>query len=164
MNEYLDLVEILKDCPVGTPLYSLIFGNVRFHHVDDKAEKYPIFVIDENNNIQTVTSKGLCLANYDGECLLFPSKTQRDWSKFKIPIEKFDPKTLMPFDRVLVRNATIDNWYCSFFSHNVESPIAYPFFMIDSTTIKYCIPYNYDTKHLLGTSDEAPEFYRYWED
>ena len=27
-----------------------------------------------------------------------------------------------------------------------------------------CIPYNDETKHLLGTSDEAPEYYRYWED
>ena len=29
---------------------------------------------------------------------------------------------------------------------------------------KYCIPYNDDTKHLVGTKDEAPEYYRYWED
>ena len=29
---------------------------------------------------------------------------------------------------------------------------------------KYCIPYNDDTKHLVGTTKEAPEFYRYWED
>ena len=27
-----------------------------------------------------------------------------------------------------------------------------------------CIPYNDDTKHLLGTTDEAPEYYRYLED
>lgn len=26
------------------------------------------------------------------------------------------------------------------------------------------IPYNDDTKHLVGTSLEAPEYYRYWED
>ena len=31
-------------------------------------------------------------------------------------------------------------------------------------TYKYYIPYNDDTKHLVGTTDEAPEFYRYWED
>ena len=28
----------------------------------------------------------------------------------------------------------------------------------------YCIPFNDDTKHLLDTNEEAPEFYRYWED
>ena len=29
---------------------------------------------------------------------------------------------------------------------------------------RYCIPYNEDTKHLVGTTEEAPEYYRYWED
>lgn len=28
----------------------------------------------------------------------------------------------------------------------------------------YCIPYNEDTKHLVGKSEDAPVFYRYWED
>ena len=28
----------------------------------------------------------------------------------------------------------------------------------------YCIPYNDDTKHLVGTTEEAPEYYRYWKD
>ena len=28
----------------------------------------------------------------------------------------------------------------------------------------FCIPYNDDTKQLVGTADEAPEYYRYWED
>ena len=27
-----------------------------------------------------------------------------------------------------------------------------------------CIPYNDDTKHLVGTTDEAPEYYKYWEE
>ena len=26
---------------------------------------------------------------------------------------------------------------------------------------KFCIPYNDDTKHLLCTTEEAPEYYRY---
>ena len=29
---------------------------------------------------------------------------------------------------------------------------------------QYCIPYDENTKHLVGTTDEAPEYYRYWED
>ena len=28
----------------------------------------------------------------------------------------------------------------------------------------YCIPYNDDTKHLAGTNENAPEYYRYWEE
>lgn len=31
-------------------------------------------------------------------------------------------------------------------------------------SILFCIPYNDDTKHLVGTKEEAPEYYRYWED
>ena len=31
-------------------------------------------------------------------------------------------------------------------------------------TYRCCIPYNEETKHLVGTTDEAPEYYRYWED
>ena len=30
--------------------------------------------------------------------------------------------------------------------------------------IRKVIPYNDETKHLVGTTDEAPEFYKYWED
>ena len=28
---------------------------------------------------------------------------------------------------------------------------------------EYCIPYNEETENLIGTKDEVPEFYRYWE-
>ena len=29
---------------------------------------------------------------------------------------------------------------------------------------KHCIPYNEETQHLVGTTDEAPDFYKFWED
>lgn len=74
---------------------------------------------------------------------------------------KFDPKTLKPFDRVLVRYCNAI-WECNIFSH-ISNNIEYPYTCI-SDTAKYCIPYNDDTKHLVGTTDEAPEYYRYWED
>ena len=35
MNENLNLVEILKDCPKGIKLYSTIFGKVKFSHVEN---------------------------------------------------------------------------------------------------------------------------------
>lgn len=75
---------------------------------------------------------------------------------------KFDPKTLKPFDKILVRNSCIDNWGCSFFSNHRKDEL-FPFLTCDASAIKYCVPYNDDTKHLVGTTDEAPEFYRYWE-
>lgn len=47
MNENLNLVEILKDCPKGTKLYSTIFGKVEFDCVKEQKE-YPIRVLLEN--------------------------------------------------------------------------------------------------------------------
>ena len=99
-----------------------------------------------------------------GECTLFPSKDQRDWSKFTAPWykkDRFDPKTLNPFDKVLCKNG-LDMWRCDLFSSYVGT-YACPNVCIGGS-YTYCIPYNDDTKHLVGTTDEAPEYYRYWED
>ena len=78
-------------------------------------------------------------------------------------LNKFNPKTLQPFDRVLVRDYNDDKWVCSIFSH-IEPEDSFHYECILELNCKYCIPYNEDTKHLVGTKDEAPEFYRYWED
>ena len=100
MNEKIDLRQILRGCPKGTELYSPLFGTVYFYKIEHNYG-YPIIVTYEKENIKTCisfTSDGRYLSEYDnGECLLFPSKDQRDWSKFKAPWlnkPKFDPKTL----------------------------------------------------------------------
>ena len=81
----------------------------------------------------------------------------------KLLEHKFDPKTLQPFDKVLVYDIydICEGWVCALFSHIRESE--YPYSTC-SGSFKVCIPYNDDTKHLLGTTEEAPEYYRYWED
>ena len=77
---------------------------------------------------------------------------------------KFDPKTFNAFDKVLVRyDSKKGRWRCTLFSHIIEDE-KIPFrFVTSNNAYEYCIPYNDETKHLLGTSDEAPEYYRYWE-
>ena len=160
MNENLDLTEILKDCPEGTKLYSPIFGVVELVKVHNDGN-YPIEVRLSDNALDSFTKDGRIFADYDGECTLFPSKDQRDWSKFKVKKPKFDPKTLKPFDKVLVRDKDCENWNCGFFSHKDASVYHY---RCIGTPYIYCIPYNEDTKHLVGTTEEAPEFYRYWEE
>lgn len=77
--------------------------------------------------------------------------------------EKFDPQTLQAFDRVLVRDDEDQQWCCNFFSHIIKGYTSFPYLCVRSS-FKYCIPYNEDTKHLVGTTEEAPEYYRYWED
>lgn len=166
MNENLNLVEILKDCPEGTKLYSTIYGKVELDKIY-KDTYYPISIKVNPTFFAKVTSDGRHVSHFDGECTLFPSKEQRDWSKFNPQTKqtkqtKFDPNTLNPFDKVLARNDRED-WSCVFFSHILRDEETYPY-ACGYDLFTQCIPYNDDTKHLVGTSEEAPEFYRYWED
>ena len=167
MNENLNLVEILKDCPKGTKLYTPIWGEVVFIEVrKNKNCPYPICINTNTASSYTYLAKdGRYLINREeSECILFPSKEQRDWSKFTAPWlkkERFDPKTLQPFDKVLVRNTVNSQWRCTFYSH--ERKDIYKYVTIDYN-YSYCVPYNDDTKHIVGTNEDAPEFYRYWED
>lgn len=161
MNENLNLVEILKDCPKGTKLYSTNFGVVEFDEIGTNP-KYPI-IVSHIGGFEKFAKDGRLYCICDGECVLFPSKDQRDWSKFKPKKPKFDPKNLQPFDKVLVRNAYYSRWICNFYSHEMGEGCEYKYDSAGSN-YKYCIPYNDDTKHLVGTTDEAPEFYQYWED
>lgn len=162
MNENIDLTKILKDCPVGTKLYSSIYGEIYFEEIRSNG-KYPIITITKSNYTATFTKEGFHYVDEDGECILFPSKDQRDWSKFTAPWykkEKFNPKTLKPFDRVLARHKQTRKWFNDFYSFMYEGNIA----TIGKGYYDLVIPYNNDTKHLIGTTDEVPEYYKYWED
>lgn len=164
MNENIDLTKILKDCPAGTKLYSTVYGEVEFIGISNG--EFPIKYVGSNALLGSATAQGLLLSCFDGECTLFPSKEQRDWSKFTaqwLKKERFDPNTLKPFDKVLVRDSCNDTWYCGFFSHIAVFDDVYRY-CTETKLYEKCIPYNNDTKYLLGTIGEAPEYYRYWED
>ena len=161
MNENLNLIDILKDCPQGKKLYSTMYGDVEFESINEK-KSHPIIVRIGEDHTECFSIDGKIYSFYDGECTLFPSREQRDWSKFKPKKPKFDPKTLQAFDRVLVRDKGCYNWTCELFSH-IKPESKFKYWCI-SNGYKCCIPYNDDTKHLVGTTEEAPEFYRYWED
>ena len=172
MNENLNLVEILKDCPKGTKLYTPIWGEVVFIEVrKNKNCPYPICINTNAASSYTYLAKdGRYFINREeSECILFPSKDQRDWSKFTAPWlkkERFDPKTFQPFDKVLVRTGTkrFHVWLPDLISippNEVDETILC---MTIDTDIIMAIPYNEETKNLVGTNKEAPEFYRYWED
>lgn len=74
--------------------------------------------------------------------------------------ERFDPKTLKPFDKVLTRDGDNNFWRCNLFSHYHDCEYIRKFVCVHGI-YKYCIPYNDDTKHLVDTMEEAPEYYRY---
>ena len=159
----LNLCEILKDCPKGTKLYSTVLGYVIFQGIVEGAV-YPIVVSCENGVNEDFTADGKMFIDFDGECTLFPSKEQRRWADFIAPWlkkERFDPKTLKPFDKVLGGDYGL-KWGVDFFSHTCNDEY-HPYRCVGNI-YKYCIPYNDETKHLVETRDEAPEYYRYWED
>lgn len=163
MNENLDLTIILDGCPEGTLFYSSIYDEVKFLHID-KSLKCPIVVIYDYDHY-SFFSKDARLIQGRGECTLFPSKDQRDWSKFvrfwdKPKVEKFDPSTLQPFDKVLVRDVYKGCWACTLFSH-IDNDMSFPVYC-SSDCFATCIPYNEETKHLVGTTEDCPEYYKWW--
>ena len=164
MNENLDLTKILEGCPIGTKLYSTIFGNVSFKEIVSDRE-YPI-IISQGIKTIPITKEGKYILYYDGECTLFPDKDQRDWSKFerfwdKPKVERFDPKTFQPFDKVLGRDTNDNCWIALFFGHIGKGSHRAVCGYFSWTQ---CIPYNEETKHLVGTSDDCPEYYKWWKD
>ena len=167
--EKLDLTKILKNCPKGWKFWSSIFGEVEFDQIVESINFKNLKYVNVKKNNVTWSFYSDATFPIDNiksdEILLYPSKYQRDWSKFTAPWykkEKFDPKTLKPFDKILVRDEEYQLWRCNFFSY-IHKGITYPYVATNLGYI-FCIPYNEETKHLIGTNDEAPEYYRYWEE
>ena len=168
MNENIDLTKILRDCPEGTEFWSDDYGKVEFFCIDTSLQ-HPIRMIRPDGNSVYYTKEGWCNINFPASCLLWPSKDCRDWSKFTAhwyKKEKFNPKTLQPYDKVLVRrgNENFNVWFPDFVSDPPNNDNNKTLCMCVGDDIAMVIPYNNDTKHLIGTTDEAPEYYKYWED
>ena len=175
MNENIDLLKILKDCPKGWKFYSDVYGDVTFWEFSDLA--YPIEINTKNHGVKLLSEKGEEIMK-EGKCILFPSEYQRDWSKFSAPWyknEEFDPRTLKPFDKILVRDSRVGTWFAAQFSHiafdlseydldDCEEKLDFIICTTGSADFSYCIPFNDDTKSLIGTTEDAPEVYKYWED
>jgi hypothetical protein len=166
MNKNLNLVEILKDYPKGTKLYSTIYGEVEIVEIRNNCTiKDPIIYkyknVDGDYYVVSATIDGKFTAFPDGECTLFPSKDQRDWSKFNIE-PKFDISTLQHFDKVLGRDCNDSKWQCNLFN-TLNKNSKWRFSCIGGL-YKQCIPYNEETKHLADTTDIPPKKYINWEE
>lgn len=148
MNENIDLTKILENCPNGTKLFCTDYGYAEFAGIDKEDDNYPIKIKTKDDTIRYFAKDGYifpseCRDKY-AEPSLLPAHNQRDWSKFKISARKVKV-TLHPFDKVLVRDDSDDLWKACF----VEGG----FKQVGCDNWRYVIPYNKDTAHLFGTSD-----------
>ena len=87
------------------------------------------------------------------------AKEGKRWNPDTKTIEDLPKKyEFKPFDKVLVRDYLEDKWMPNFFScYDGTSEYKYGCIAGNSDNVvfsKYCIPYNDETKHLLGTTDE----------
>lgn len=147
-----NVVQILKQAPAGTKLWSNIFGEVSFIYV--KSDE--IICKRAGGSIWAFYKDGKYYDFSDAECTLWPSKDHRAWDDeaYKIlGIEKKPPFGLQPFDKVLVRDNSCQHWQANFFSH-IDTASKCPFVCI-SGRYRYCIPYDEETKHLAGTNQNA---------
>lgn len=107
----INLVNILKHCPKGTKLYSPIYGEVTLYSVNNRRiDVIATNCSDETTHIEFSRLGKLILGYLNSECVLFPSKDQRDWDKFRIPAKKGD---IMMFDdksAVFMIDAMTDNY------------------------------------------------------
>lgn len=147
----------------GKEIYSTLIGACVVNNIDIDAEEATVTLVQTSKNRVLVCDEfGRPCGNTDAECCVFPSKDNRDWSTFDAT-PRYDISELKPFDKVLTRCSDgpfaqkkwVPNFYCKYHSDESSHECIFGFF-------KECVPYNDETKHLLGTTDEAPIFYRTW--
>lgn len=151
----MNIATILKKCPKGTKLYSPLFGEVILDCVKDDIEN-PICCLASDGGTPFFMSDGRYFGDYtDAECMLFPSKDQRDWSIFRANYQKAEHQ-FKPFDKVLVRNYDTDEWLPGFF-YKFDLGWNNPYHIMNlhhltDYAYRECIPYE-GNEHLLGTTN-----------
>lgn len=147
----MNIAEKLKNIPEGTKLYSPIFGDVTFEDIDSLYIK----VLDSSNTVREFYFDGRLYS--EGECMLFPSKENRDWKTF----------TYCPFKNgdVIIRN---DGTFIAIFPHvGIEGipymkTVNYHCWVKNGGTIKYQKDYgigNY-LEFRLATEKEKELFFK----
>lgn len=109
----INIVEILKDCPNGTKLYSPLCGDCRLIKIYNGLG---FDVINDTDDVFNFSYDGRYHLN--GECCIFPSKDQRDWNKFQIP---FNDGDIVFYNNTIAifkgwGNETLFRTYCVFYT------------------------------------------------
>lgn len=131
--------KILKEEP-GHIFYSPVIGDAKIMSIDEEEIKMKC----TNHKARMWLNVYGHMREVDGECLIFPSKENRDWAT----IIKKEKHIFKPFERVLVRYDDDDSWRIDLFE---ECKSAYYICMTD--VFNQCIPYE-GNEHLLGTTNK----------
>ena len=124
-----------------------------FYNVDDK------YTLDEYGNTKVHYSLRLATDSEKQQLFDALSKKGKRWDAEKKKVVGLKPKVdeLKPFDKVLCRNSKDDTWEADFFARLTRKEIDYTQsgkYLCVGDLWMYCIPYNEETAHLLGTTDE----------
>ena len=129
-GQELNLCELLKGCE-GITLYSPIHGDVVLDSINN-SNTDPIIVTLSDGDYIDYCKDGRYLAMYDGECMLFPSKENRDWSTFKKPIK------IKKGTHVMCSNG--DGWFLREYAGGEEVALDEGKLVGATVTVKYIVP------------------------
>ena len=156
-KELINVANILRNEPKGTPLYCSVYGDVALDCITYEGIRCTAFFssaapigisFDEYGRIITGFNNDEC------ECTLFPSREQKRWESFVPQAHKYQYE---PFEKVLVRSNLKDCWKPAFFAFYVPSS-QYSYEVVnggETCRYRFCVPYNDATKHLIGTSEPS---------
>lgn len=117
-------------------------------------------IIEYNIHGHTLQDMILRFATEEEKQQLFDAlaKKGKAWDAEKKMIVDLKPKCeFKAFDKVLCRNSKDDTWEADFFARLTRKEIDYTQsgkYLCVGDLWMYCIPYNEETAHLLGTTDE----------
>ncbi len=134
----------------------LAYGIVK--SIDNSSKKLEYYVLNDMSTLKfedwlSFEDKHIQPITETQQIILFDAlaKKNKAWDAEKKQIENLKPKIeLKPFDKVLSRRCSEDYWVLNFYSHKTD----YYHICIDRSSNLYCIPYNEETAHLLGTTDD----------
>lgn len=141
----------------------LAYGIVK--SIDYSSKKLEYYVLNDMSTLKfedwlSFEDKQIQPITETQQIILFDAllKKNKAWDAEKKEAVDLKPKVeLKPFDKVLCRNSKDDTWEADFFARLTRKEIDYTQsgkYLCVGDLWMYCIPYNEETAHLLGTTDE----------
>lgn len=134
----------------------LAYGIVK--SIDNLSKKLDYYVLNDMSTLKfedwlSFEDKQIQPITETQQIILFDAlaKENKAWNAEKKQIVDLKPKVeLKPFDKVIVRCSKADKWSIDFFSYKVSNG----YICTGDAWFGYCLPYNEETAHLLGTTDD----------